>query len=66
VSVVYSEAQRVFILKRHFASKPFPAIHEPFSIAYLDKKVPNHLTGYQLVTTFQDTRSVYDRQHVQH
>jgi hypothetical protein len=39
--MVYSRAERVFILEHYFASKSFAAVREAFSNAYPDKEVPN-------------------------
>jgi hypothetical protein len=58
MNAVYSQVERVLILERHFASKSFPAIRDSFSFAYLDKKVPNNTTVYQLVKKIQGTGSV--------
>jgi hypothetical protein len=35
--MVYSRAERVFILEHYFASKSFAAVREAFSNAYPDK-----------------------------
>jgi hypothetical protein len=40
-NMVYSRAERVFILEHYFASKSFSAVRETFSNAYPDKEVPN-------------------------
>jgi hypothetical protein len=53
--MVYSRAERVFILEHYFASKSFAAIRKAFSNAYPDKEVPNKTTIHQLVTIFRDT-----------
>jgi hypothetical protein len=37
-NMVYSRAERVFILEHYFASKSFVAIREAFSNAHPDKK----------------------------
>jgi hypothetical protein len=55
--MVYSRAERVFILERYLASKSFAAIREAFSNAYPDKEVPNKTTVHLLVTQFRDTGS---------
>jgi hypothetical protein len=39
--MVYSRAERVFILEHYFASKSFAAVPEAFNNAYPDKEVPN-------------------------
>jgi hypothetical protein len=52
--MVYSRAERVFILEQHFPLKQFPTVYEAFSYVYPDKEVPNKTTIYRLVTTFQD------------
>jgi rRNA maturation protein Rpf1 len=51
--MVYSRAERVFILEHYFASKSFPAVREAFSSAYPDKDVPNMTTIHRLVTKFR-------------
>jgi hypothetical protein len=58
---MYSQAERVFILGHHFASKSFAADSEAFSIVYPDKKAPNRTTIHRLVTKFRDTGSVCDK-----
>jgi hypothetical protein len=40
-NMVYSQAERVFILEHYFASNSFVAVREAFSNAYPDKEVPN-------------------------
>jgi hypothetical protein len=62
--MVYSRAERVFILEHYFASKSFAAIRKAFSNAYPDKEVPNKTTIHRLVTIFWDTESVRDRKHL--
>jgi hypothetical protein len=62
-SIVYSRAERVFILEHYFGWKSFAAVREAFSNAYPDKEVPNKITIYQLVTTFRDRESVCDMKH---
>jgi hypothetical protein len=52
-NMVYSRAERVFILEHHFASKSFAAVREAFSNAYRDKKVSNKTTIHRLVTKFR-------------
>jgi hypothetical protein len=42
--MVYSPADRVFILEHYFASKSFAAVREAFSNAYPDEEVPNKTT----------------------
>jgi hypothetical protein len=56
-NMVYSRAERVFILEHIFASKSFAAVRESFSNAHPDKEVPN-TTMHQLITEFRDTGSV--------
>jgi hypothetical protein len=58
--MVYSRAERVFILEYYFASKSFSAVREAFSSVYPHKEVPNKTTTHRLVT-FRDTGSVCDR-----
>jgi hypothetical protein len=55
--MVYSLAERVFILEYYFTSKSFAAVREAFSNAYPDKELPNKTTIQQLVT-IRDTGSV--------
>jgi hypothetical protein len=43
-NVVYSRAERVFILERQFATKSFFAVREAFSNVYSDKGVQNNST----------------------
>jgi hypothetical protein len=50
--MVYSRAERVFILEHYFASKSFAAVREAFSNAHPDKEVPNKTTIHRLVTKF--------------
>jgi hypothetical protein len=50
--MVYSRAERVFILEHYFASKSFAAVREAFSNAYPDKEVPNKTIVHRLVTKF--------------
>jgi hypothetical protein len=57
-NMVYSQAERVFILEHYFASKSFAAVPEAFSNVYPDKEVPNKTTIHKLVT-FRGTGSVY-------
>jgi hypothetical protein len=53
--MVYSRAERVFILEHYFASKSLAAVREAFSNAYPDKEVPNNApTG----------NKICDRKHV--
>jgi hypothetical protein len=54
--MVYSRAERVFILEHSFVSKSFAAVREAFRNAYPDKEVPNKTT-YRVVTKFRDTES---------
>jgi hypothetical protein len=60
-NMVYSRAERVFIIEHHFASKSFAAVREAFSNAYPDKEVPNKTTVYRLVTKFRDPGSVCEK-----
>jgi hypothetical protein len=53
-NVVYSRAERVFILEHYFASKSLAAVREAFSNAYPDKKVPIKTSIDRLVTTFRN------------
>jgi hypothetical protein len=57
-NMVYSRAERVFILEHYFASKSFAAVREAFRNAYPDKEVPNKATIHRLVTKFRDTGNV--------
>jgi hypothetical protein len=57
-NMVYSRAERVFILEHHFASKSFADVREAFSNAYPDKEVPNKTTLHRLVIKCRDTGSV--------
>jgi hypothetical protein len=59
--VVYSQAERVFILEHYFTSKSSAAVREAFSNAYPDKEVPNKITIHRLVTKFRNTGSVCDK-----
>jgi hypothetical protein len=43
-NMMYSRAERVFILEQYFASKSSAAVREAFSNAYPDKEVPNETT----------------------
>jgi hypothetical protein len=65
-NMVYSRAERVFILEHYFASKSFAAVREAFSITCPAKEVPNMTTVHRLVTKFRDTGSVCNRKHVRH
>jgi hypothetical protein len=56
--MVYSRAERVFVLEHYIRSKLFATIHEAFINVYADKEVPNKTTVHQLVTKFQDTGSI--------
>jgi hypothetical protein len=56
--MVYTRAERVFILEHYFASKSFVAVREAFSNAYPDKEVPNDTIIHRRVTTFLGTGSV--------
>jgi hypothetical protein len=51
--MVYSRAERVFILEHYFASKSFVAVREAFSNAYPDKGVLIKTTVHRLVTKFR-------------
>jgi hypothetical protein len=44
-NIVYSQGERVFILKHHFALKSSAAVHEAFSNMYPDKEVQNKTTS---------------------
>jgi hypothetical protein len=57
-SMVYSRAERVFILEHYCASKSVADFREAFSNAYPDREVTNKTTKHRLVTTFWDTWSV--------
>jgi hypothetical protein len=67
--MVYSRAERVFILEHYFASASFIAVHETFSNYCPDKEVPNN-RAQTLETNLKDTESVYryqlfiERQHM--
>jgi hypothetical protein len=50
VNMVYSQAERVFILENYFASKSFAAAREVFNNVYPDKEAPNKTTIHRLVT----------------
>jgi hypothetical protein len=50
--MVYSRAERVFILEHHFTSKSFAAVREAFSNANPDKEVPKKTIIQRLVTKF--------------
>jgi hypothetical protein len=54
-NMMYSRAERVFILEHYFTSKSSAAVREKFGNA--DKEVPNK-TIQRLVTTFRGTGSV--------
>jgi hypothetical protein len=54
----------MLILERYFASKSFAAVGEEYSNTYPDKEVPTKTTIHGPVTTFLDTGSVCDREHV--
>jgi hypothetical protein len=56
--MVYSQAERVFILENYFASKSFAPVREAFSNVYPGKGIPNKTTVHRLVTKFWDTVSV--------
>jgi hypothetical protein len=55
VNMVYSQAERVFILEHCFISKSFAAVCKAFSSVCSDKEVP---TICQLATKFRETGSV--------
>jgi hypothetical protein len=42
--MMYSRAERVFILEHYFASKSFAAVREAFSSAHPDKELPSETT----------------------
>jgi hypothetical protein len=56
-NMVYSRAERAFILEYYFALKSFAAVRELFGNAYPDKEVPNKTTVHRLVKKFWDTGS---------
>jgi hypothetical protein len=56
--MLYSRAERVFILEHYFTFKSFVAVRQVFSNAYPDKEVPNKTAKHGLVTKFRDTGSV--------
>jgi hypothetical protein len=56
--MMYSRAERVFILEHDFAAKSFAAVREAFSNAYPDKEVPNKITIHRLATKYRDTGTV--------
>jgi hypothetical protein len=58
--MVYSQAERVFILEHYFASKSSAAVREAFGNAHPDKEVPNKTAIHRLVTTFWCLRKVAD------
>jgi hypothetical protein len=62
--MVYSLAERVFILEHYFALKSFAALREALNNAYPDKEALKKTTIHRLVTKFWDTGSVCDRKHV--
>jgi hypothetical protein len=63
-NIVYSRAERVFVLEHCFPLKSFATVREAFSNVYPDKKVRNKTIIHRLVTKFRDTGSVCDRKHV--
>jgi hypothetical protein len=46
-NMVYSRAERLFILRHYVASKSFAAVREAFNSAYPDKEVLNRTTIYR-------------------
>jgi hypothetical protein len=52
-NMVYSLAERVFILEHYFVSKSSAAVREAFSNMYPDKEVPNKTTIHRLVIEFR-------------
>jgi hypothetical protein len=52
--MVYSLAERVFILEHNFAPKSFAAVREVFSKAYPEKQVPNKTSIRRLATKFRE------------
>jgi hypothetical protein len=56
--VVYSRAEREFILEKHFAIFSLAAVRVAFSNAYSGKEVLNETTIHRLVTKFRYTGSV--------
>jgi hypothetical protein len=51
--MVYSQAERLFILEHYVASKSFAAVREALSNAYPDKEVPYKTTVHRVVTKFR-------------
>jgi hypothetical protein len=60
-NMVYSRAERVYILKHYFVSKSFIAVREAFSNAYPDKEVPNKTTIHRLTTFRKVARNTLKR-----
>jgi hypothetical protein len=61
--MVYSRAERVFILEHYLASKSFVAVREAFTNAYRKTKVPNKTAVQRLVVKFRNRGSVYNTKH---
>jgi hypothetical protein len=57
-NMMYSRAERVFILEHYFALKSFAAVREAFSNVYPDNEVPNKKIIHRLVTKFLYTGNV--------
>jgi hypothetical protein len=60
--MVYSRTERVFIREYYIASKSFAAVHEEFSNAYPNKKIPSKTRKCRMITKFRETGSFYRRQ----
>jgi hypothetical protein len=58
---MYSQAERVFVVKHCSALKSLPAVREAFSSAHRDDEVPNKITIYRLETKFGKTGRVFLR-----
>jgi hypothetical protein len=56
--MVYSRAERVFILENYFALKLLSAVHEVFSNAYPDKNAPCKIT-IQKTGKYFETQEVF-------
>jgi hypothetical protein len=63
-NMVYSRAERVFILENYFSSESYAAIPKALNIAHPDKGLPIKKTGHWMVTTVLDTGNICDRKHV--
>jgi hypothetical protein len=53
--MVYSRAERVFILENYITSKLFATVSETICSAYFGEEVPNKATAHRPVTKFVDT-----------